>query len=394
MGLLVNQKVVRINKDRKFIYQFLPICLEDISKSQTLVFDGNRLKSNYIIDIVHNLLLKYYFKNQNSFPLSSKILRKRYGAYYSKYISFLLKNEIIILDKNYLKGSNSRIYSLSYNIIHDTIIRFRNKDKFLLKKNSEISDQFEVGYNNIDDDIKLKLISDLKFVNIDFEKSIFYLEDDKDDINFNRNLYSIESIREGYIFHHFDKYGRLHTNFTILKSLLRKNCLTIDGEETFEIDINNSQPFFLSKLILSMGSNWIDPDEMSLFSELVDSGSYYQFIMDRLDLSKENSKNLTYKVLFGRNRRTSPSDIMFRSLFPTIHKFIVLYKNDYSDYRVLSHHLQRMESDIIFNKIIRRIIDINPDIHVVTIHDSIIVSKKWETIVSSVFKDEISKIQI
>lgn len=54
---------------------------------------------------------------------------------------------------------------------------------------------------------------------------------------YNRNKYSIECINDKHIFYHFDKYGRLHTNFTILKSFIRKNCLLIDNEETYEFDI-------------------------------------------------------------------------------------------------------------------------------------------------------------
>ena len=255
-------------------------------------------------------------------------------------------------------------------------------------------DRCEIDINNsIDRDIKIKLVSDLKSVKIEFDKAIFYLDSTKGEIdNYNRSKYSTESIKEGHIFYHFDKYGRMHTNFTILKSFLRKNCLLIDGEETCEIDINNSQPFFLSKIIKLSGSKWVNESEFDLFSYLVDNGQYYKYMMDNLNLSRDESKDLTYRVLFGQNKRTSPSDVMFRSLFPTVHKFIINYKKDHYDYKVLSHHLQKMESDVIFNKIIRRIMNVSSEIKVITVHDSIIVSKRWRDLVTSIFDDEISKI--
>jgi len=381
--------------DREFIYQFLPSKLGKISQSKFIEFEGKRLKSSYIIDIVHNLILKFYFKKENRFPLSSLILKEKYGYIYNYYINFLIKNEIINLDKNYLKGTNSKIYSISNDILKEDILRFKNREKILLKKYSKKYDQYEIDKNNIiKRDIKIKLIEDLRHVKIEFEKVIFYLDSVKDSIDsYNRNKYSAESIKEGHIFYHFDQYGRMHTNFTILKSFIRKNCLLINNEQTCEIDIPNSQPYFLSKLIEYSDSKWVDLKEFELFSDLVKSGTYYQYIIDKLDLkSKSESKELTYKVMFGQNRQKSQSDIRFESLFPTIHNFIKKYKKDYSDYRIISHHLQKMESNLIFNNVISRIMDINSDIKIITIHDSIIVQKKWKELVSDILSQEMSKI--
>ncbi len=128
---------------REFIYQFLPIRLENISKSKFIQFKGKNLKSSYIIDIVHNLILKYYFKKENKFPLSSLILKEKYGYIYNYYIEFLVEAKILNLDRNYLKGSNSRIYSINNIILREDILRFRNKENILLKKYSKKYDQYE-----------------------------------------------------------------------------------------------------------------------------------------------------------------------------------------------------------------------------------------------------------
>src|SRR5690606_18292062 len=101
-----------VSDDKKSIFQFLPKDLIDISKSNKIEFNGKDIKTQYLIDIVHNLILKFYFKKKNSFSLSSLILKEKYGCHYNYYIEYLLKNNIIILKKNYLKGSNARIYSL------------------------------------------------------------------------------------------------------------------------------------------------------------------------------------------------------------------------------------------------------------------------------------------
>ena len=43
--------------------QFLPACLDGIQKDKTIEFQNQKLKTSYLIDIVHNLILKYYFEN-------------------------------------------------------------------------------------------------------------------------------------------------------------------------------------------------------------------------------------------------------------------------------------------------------------------------------------------
>jgi hypothetical protein len=51
-------------------------------------------------------------------------------------------------------------------------------------------------------------------------------------------------------------YGRFHSNITSLCGELRR-CLTLDGEKLYEVDIVNSQPFFLSMILfeLSLGGD-------------------------------------------------------------------------------------------------------------------------------------------
>jgi hypothetical protein len=380
-------------RNKKNSLQFLPDILLDISESKNFFYKNQKLKSEYLIDIVHNLLLKYYFKKENSFTLSSVILKDKYGYLYNYYIDYLKEQKILILQKNYLKGSNSRIYNLNESIFSGNIHRYRNNDKVLLKKYITKHLQFELDKNSIiDKNIKKKLVNDLYSVRIDIERSIFYLDSLKnEDIDiYNRNRYSVESINDKHIFYHFDSYGRMHTNFTILKSFIRKNCLLIDDEETCEIDINNSQPLFLSKLILDSNTKWVKPDEFNLFFLLVKNGTYYQYIIDNLNLkNKSDAKELTYKVFFGQNRDNSKYDKLFSSLFPTIHNFIKLYKKEHNDYRILAYDLQKAESNLIFNNIIRKVMIFNPDIKIVTVHDSIIIPKKWKKEVSNIFYQEI-----
>lgn len=392
-----NSKVISTKvSDKTFTLQFLPECMYDLENIKTIEYKEFKLKTDYIIDITHNLLLKYYFKKDNRFPLNSIVLKDKYGFMYNQYINYMVDNNIIVMIKNYQTGLTSRVYALNDDIFRNKIKRYRNSDKVLIKKYKlKFVDMFDDSVKDlIDTEVKEKLVSDLFNVKIEYDRAIFYLNSVKyhDYDVYNRNIYSVECINNKHIFYHFDSYGRMHTNYTILKSFIRKNCLLIDGEETCELDISNSQPLFLSKLIADSKTKWVNTDEFELFKQLTISGKYYQYMMDMLgETNKKKIKEMTYKVLFGRNIRHSKIDKSFKSIFPTIHNFIKLYKKEHDDYKILAYDLQKAESNLIFNKIIKRIINTHPHIKMITIHDSIVIPKKDRDIASIIFQDELLK---
>ncbi len=386
----------KLDKKTKSL-QFLPKSLEEISKKKHFYFSEKKLKTAYIIDIVHNMILKYYFKKENKFTINATVLKQKYGHEYKAYVDFLIYKQIIKMKCNYKAGVTSRIYELNPITFKQPISRVKNDDKVLLKKyKKKIYDTIDFvkkDDSSIQPEIREKLISDLFSVDIDFQRSIFFLNClKKEDIDiYNRNIYSVESINDKHIFYHFDNYGRLHTNFTILKSFIRKNCLLIDGEETCEIDINNSQPLFLCKLIQESETNWVNKDEFDFFRNLVMNGNFYQYLIQITGEKDRNKvKEMTYKVLFGHNRINSKSDKIFSQLFPTIHHFIKLYKKEWGNHKIVAHDLQRAESNLVYNKIIKKIMLLHPEIKIITVHDSIIFAKKYRQIVQSIFDYELS----
>jgi hypothetical protein len=388
----LNSSIRKKLEDKKHSLQFLPQKMEEISKIKNLQYKGEKLKPAYAIDIVHNLILKYYFKKDNNFSLFSTILKEKYGYLYNYYIDWLIENGIICMSRNYLAGQNARVYKISEQVLKGPIKRYINKDTILLKKyKNKVSQVEESGLNDglIDEDIKAVLVDDLFCTEVQFDRAIFYLDNlaHNDTDIYNRNRYSVECVDDKHIFYHFDGYGRMHTNFTILKSFIRKNCLLLNGEETHEIDIPNSQPLFLNKIIDDSGTKWVDPNELALFRELTLSGTYYQFIMSQIgSTNRSKIKEMTYKVLFGKNMPNSKADKIFKNIFPTIHNFIKLYKKEKGDYRVLAYQLQKAESNLIFNKIVRQIKEYSPDIKIITVHDSIIVPKSRKDEVEAIFK--------
>ena len=378
-------------EDKKHSLQFLPKNLEDLAKNKKFEYKGHILKTTYIVDIVHNLILKYYFKKDNKFNLMSTILKEKYGHLYNFYIDYLVENKIIELLANHRAGRNARVYKINDSILKGEIKRYSNDDRTLLKKyKNNVAQVEEAGIKGslIDDSVKAKLVDDLFYIDIEFGKSIFYLDNlkDRDNDIYNRNRYSVECINDKHIFYHFDNYGRMHTNFTILKSFIRKNCLLINGEQTYEIDIKNSQPLFLTKIIEDSNTRWVKEDEFELFKYLTMNGMYYQYIMDYLGTNdKVAVKEMTYKVLFGKNAANSKADKIFIKLFPTIHNFIKLYKKEYKDYKILAYDLQKAESNLIFNKIIKEVMNTYPDVKMITIHDSIVIPESYKDAVNAIF---------
>ena len=114
--------------------------------------------------------------------------------------------------------------------------------------------------------------------------------------------------------------------------------------------------------------------------------------MNHLSLKNKNdAKKLTYKVFFGKNMKNSIYDQLFSSIFPTIHNFIILYKKDHFDYKVLSHHLQEAESNLIFNVIVKEIMIKYPYIKIITIHDSLIIKQRYMKEVSEIFYSKVNE---
>jgi len=388
----------------KYIYQFIPIEFEYLTKTKKIEHKEHNLKTAYLINIIHEIVLKYYFSNKKyidfdnindiRFNLWSVILRNKYGMHYSKYIEYLLEKGFMEMVSNYYATKKAKTYRLNYFNIN-TIKRVKTNDAILAKKNNrDYLENSITNYNNSPIDIKIrkKLIDDLYHVNVDYDNSIKYLNNLKNEGKIELNKYyknytSLDSIKNNYLFFKFDEYGRFHTNFTILKREIRQNYIKIDNEEVIELDIKNSQPFFLSILFRNEIPE-IDQKEKEIqnFTWLARQGLFYDYFMDKYNnLNRSEIKLLTYKVLFGHNGINSTENKIFQSVFPKIYDYVLEYKEINKDYRFLAHTLQRMESDFIFGKVIKEIYEKIPDIKLFTVHDSISYPIKYKSIVEEIF---------
>lgn len=394
-------------ENRGYIYQFLPKDFEYLTKTKKVDYEFKdkeyKLKSDFLINIMHELILKFYFsENQElSYNLWSNILRKKYGKTYNVYIQYLVDKNFMSFTSNYFVGKKAKTYKLNITILD--IIRYKANDKILLKKHKKnyLIRTFTAQQESpIPLELRKKLIDDLYHVEIDYNKAYKWLNDAKDkkiiDLHkYMKNLSSIDGINSGHVFFKFDAYGRLHTNYTVLKKHIRENCLTIDGESISELDITNSQPFFFAVYLKNEIGVENFNEEVNKYVDCVKNGLIYDQLQEKYPeelKTRNHAKIMMYKILFGKNINKKKESKMFKSIYPSVYEYIKEFKYLSESYKSLSHELQKLESNFIFNKVIDKIKRNFPHIRLFTIHDSIVFPTKYKNEVELIFNSYLRKL--
>ena len=389
-----------VSQSEDYLLQFISKDFQYLTQQSKIPYKGVNLKCSYLINIIHELLVKYYFSNYTEikFNLSSTILKKKYGEFYNYYLEYLCENNFMSLVSKYYVGKKTNSYKIDSKCVYD-VIRWKNFDNFLLKKskNRYETSITEMNKSSIHPDIRIKLIESLDKVRIDYNGSIDFINELKnkdliDESKYQRNLISIDNINSKSIYFNFDDYGRFHTNFTILKKEIRNEFLTINNEILTEIDIKNSQPLFFA-VILKKELVHINGDTKKYF-DLVKSGLLYDDIICNSNInSRKDAKEMIYKVLFGDNLKANKKvNSVFKKLYPSVYEYILEFKEHKKNYKELSHELQKMESEFIFNNVVKEIFDTYPEIILFTVHDSIIFPKSYQEKVEVIFNKHFQKL--
>ena len=384
------------SKSLKFVRSYLPKCLSDIIGDEKKIrYKDKNLKTAYLIDIIHTFITKNYILDKTLFNMDARILRERYGTFYNYYMDFLIDKGFISLFSNYCAGKKSKTYKISDIILKDVII-YKNTDTVLLKKKAKlftISYLRKMNYKHISLDLMIKIVDHLSRVSIRYVDAKEYI----DTLRLrkkqrNKNEYSILCLKDNTIWYSFDQYGRFHSNLTTLKSEIREKFLLIDEEPTMEIDITNSQPIFLTQL-MSRHLDMVDIEEYKFFKQLVIKGKLYQYFAHNTDITeKKQIKKMMYTVFFGTNHLGKKENKYFIKLFPSIFNFIKKYKKENDNYKSLSYELQRSESNLLFNNVVREIVNTYPDLPFFTVHDSISMKESDYDKVKNIFDKNIKKI--
>jgi hypothetical protein len=356
------------------------------------------LNKDYLSDLFSYIYFRYinYYNEDTEdevlIPLSSVILRKKYGKKYMFYIQYLLNESYIRKVKNHNAGSNCNTYKLvkmkvdmvglvEYENRNKKLIRYHNRNIWNTESNSSIYS------NKIINTIK----KNLKSITIDRVEAIEYLRSVYPDHLSNKylkNYHSIISIDGGNLYMKSDKHGRIHTNLTILKKDIKNQFLRIDGEVIKEKDISNSQALFFLHLLSKNLNIIIDKYELYSFQIHIIDGTIYDHLANKSKQTRENIKNQFFKYLFGGKNSEFK---VFNGLYPSISKYIKAYKVKLGDYKLLSHQLQLIEGDFIFNIVCKELM--KKRIKYFTVHDSVCVRESDFNIMDSIFEQKLSELK-
>lgn len=207
----------------------------------------------------------------------------------------------------------------------------------------------------------------------------------KEDHGYNKWVASIHAIEHGAFFIHRDKTGkRVHQNWANLANKVKKHVYLESGEELVNADIRCSQPLMLAILLRQKYERASAPAQVNNYIQECENGTLYETLADAAGVAitdrKKFKRRFFKKVLYGRNENAtkSPEWNVFSSLFPQAAAFVEERKR--GSHKALSHALQRMESEIIIDKVIAGIAaDYHPEHYfALTIHDSITVTRSNE----------------
>jgi len=372
------------------IYQFLPERLFALADAQTVEHKGRQLKAPFIIDLAHSVLLRRHFSKTDVLPISSQVLKATYGRDYKLYLDYLVDIGMLAMQSEYSAGNRCRLYRIDRTVSEGRTARHVNNDPWLIKKRAERRHDLN-DKNGINPVLKMRLVANLARVEVDHDAAMLYLSVTEDRDAVQRNTYSIDSVRDGHLFWHFDDYGRFHSNFTIMKAFIRQNCLSIDGDPVCEVDIPNSQPLFLALMMRS--DKGVEAGEYARFVSVAREGRFYDLVAPLFGggMTRSEVKKAVYHVLFGKNRPDAHNRA-FRGAFPSVHDFILRYKKEMRDYRSLAYALQRAESDFVYNCVLVGATSARPDLGFITVHDSILVRRADGEFLRSVFDNCMSRL--
>lgn len=360
--------------------KFTSKLFSDIYERKFINFEGKRLKCVYLVNLIDLFLNKYINYKKDNQKLNAQKLKSVYGANYNFYIKYLIEKQFIYLYKNYSVGLKSKCFRLTEQA---KSVNYTSKKINIPKK---LNDKILKVNNNvytIDTSIKNILIKNLYDIDIDYDGASKWINENIDinDLSHTSNMSSITKINNKDLHYSFDTFGRLHTNFTNLKKEIRNNFLSINNNKLTEIDITNSQPFFLYIFMKNKGFENFEGFDLDVKNGRI-YDNFLQHVTDE-NITRKQIKVKIYSVLFGYNYDNKWNNL-FRNLYPNVYDWIVKYKQDNKNHKIISHELQGLESDFIFNDLIPSIIHVNSEIKFITIHDSIMIE--------NIYCDEVKKI--
>lgn len=324
---LIHRKEIYYKSDYQNLYGYT-----EISQSQfkELIPSSNNLNNGIQFLVDNNLLLRNDYYVIGGKPKSYKIPREFLGK--TVPVKITDKNINKRIDVQIKKYRNLKVQSLEFaktDYYKTFKIDIFGANKAILDKAiseiKKLSDKYKAKLTESDiiDIIECKKGHEMKRIKIvlpDKGKEL-------DNILHRYMIYStrINAINDGFLFFKRNTTnGRLDTNLTSLPSFLRPYL--ISSEKLMNIDIKNSQPYFLYTLIMNQPD--INKEELANYSDLVINGTLYEFLVEEYKKktgymrTREQMKKMLYKIFFSKVVSFPNQKQFFGGLFPTIMSYI------------------------------------------------------------------------
>ena len=383
-------------------YQIIPAkvfyrldSIEDSLKPEIKGFCPDNLKE------VLSIISCHVQKSDGTAPLKMEYIKKLVPQG-DRYLKGLIDFKIVIRSGHAIRGQTSFKYSFAPEYFSKYLsIPLRNaKLRRRIKQAQEsLRKEASKAVRNHSEQTKY-----LRQLTIDEDYRLFLESNYSIEIEqYNDIEASAKRILNGDIFYSVDKTsGRFHSNITNMAKGLRP-FLRVKGEPLVNVDIKNSQPY-LSTLILTSPSKVSFLTENPVFAlllqslkvsliqdvknyiSLVISGQLYEYLMQEfaregLELTRNETKRQVLRILFARNRL--PKDEanrkarqIFTNRFPTVHRIFSKVRgresgDKFHNFKRFAILLQRIESYLMLDVILKRIYRELSGVIAITIHDSV-----------------------
>lgn len=269
-----------------------------------------------------------------------------------------------------------------------------------------------------EDNTLLALDRWVRSLEIDYDSAKQFLDKShrrRSSFKYQRKLFSIDNLRDGDTgLVCVDEQGRAYSNLTWLWKEFRQ-FLSVNGERLVNLDIANSQPLFLALLLCNQQLLNVEvkkevgilhslypydthflsytlTEDVYRYKQLCEEGKFYHHLMSRFNVTNKQAfkRRCFASIFYGFNERTSKAKQAFTSEFPTPAQFIFDAKAE--NYKALPLLIQRVESNFIIRTVCKRLTEEHPHVPLLTIHDSIMTTERYATLVKDVMLEEFTKL--
>lgn len=334
-------------------------------------------------------------------------------ANYTKYLNYKPANiKVAKMENQDLKRTQNKIDIMPKYLIAMSLVIKNLKWDF-----DEMKD---IAKNYIPTDIEYKINNDRKSKENKKTKEEYTL------ILRDSMEYAIANLEhKRFNFYRDNTSKRLHTNITNIKNTLYQTTKT----KLVEIDIKNSQPYFLSILLskiskcntvedreiedamslinsttnkgnhtsllsliqsftftystILISNSHIFKSELNTFTHLVTKGIFYDYFISKFNVTRDEVKVLMFEILFSKNSSYRQNKKMFIAEFPMINQIIESIK--FTEHSYLAIILQSLESYVMIDVLCKRLVDVE-NIIPITKHDSVAVDPIYTDVVYSIVR--------